>query len=96
MMRWFHSIHSIRFPPTRVYTANQIRPRAIIVDSIQRMYLEDVTGTAGSVSQIKECAAALNYICKLPAYRAPVFLIGHVVRLPSLPYHELLSSRFSP
>lgn len=31
-----------------------MRPRAVIVDSIQTVYLEEVTGSAGSVSQVGE------------------------------------------
>ena len=30
-----------------------MRPRAVIVDSIQTVYLDDVTGSAGSVSQVR-------------------------------------------
>ena len=31
-----------------------MRPRAVIVDSVQTVYLEDVTGSAGSVSQARD------------------------------------------
>lgn len=30
----------------------QMRPRAVIIDSIQTVYLDDVNGSAGSVSQV--------------------------------------------
>ena len=30
-----------------------MRPRAVIIDSIQTVYLDDVTGSAGSVSQAR-------------------------------------------
>lgn len=30
-----------------------MRPRAVIIDSIQTVYLDDVTGSAGSVSQVR-------------------------------------------
>lgn len=29
-----------------------LQPRAVIIDSIQTVYLDDVTGSAGSVSQV--------------------------------------------
>lgn len=29
-----------------------MRPRAVIIDSIQTVYLDDVNGSAGSVSQV--------------------------------------------
>ena len=33
-----------------------MRPRAVIIDSIQTVYLDDVTGSAGSVSQVRQRA----------------------------------------
>ena len=30
-----------------------MRPRAVIIDSIQTVYLDDVTGSSGSVSQVQ-------------------------------------------
>lgn len=35
-----------------------MRPRAVIVDSIQTVYLDDVNGSAGSVSQVRQGDAA--------------------------------------
>lgn len=32
-----------------------MQPRAVIVDSIQTVYLDDVNGSAGSVSQVSSC-----------------------------------------
>lgn len=32
--------------------AVEVQPRAIIVDSIQTVYLDDVTGSAGSITQV--------------------------------------------
>lgn len=55
-----------------------LRPRAVIVDSIQTVYLEEVTGSAGSVSQVRECATALLHAAKRSG--APVFLVGHVTK----------------
>ncbi len=41
-----------------------MRPRAVIVDSIQTVYLDDVNGSAGSVSQVRKrdaaCCSALH------------------------------------
>ena len=37
-----------------------MRPRAVIVDSIQTVYLEDVTGSAGSVSQVRVSLCHIN------------------------------------
>lgn len=53
-------------------------PDLVIIDSIQAMYCADVSGTPGSVSQIKECAAILMEAAK--TLNIPIFLIGHVTK----------------
>ncbi|KAK9843738.1 hypothetical protein WJX81_004492 [Elliptochloris bilobata] len=55
-----------------------MRPRAVIIDSIQTVYLDDVTGSAGSVSQVRECATALLHVAKREGI--PIFLVGHVTK----------------
>jgi DNA repair protein RadA/Sms len=55
-----------------------LRPRAVIVDSIQTVFLDEVSGAAGSVSQVRECATALLHAAKRSG--APVFLVGHVTK----------------
>ena len=35
-----------------------MRPRAVVIDSIQTVYLDDVNGSAGSVSQARAPALA--------------------------------------
>lgn len=54
------------------------QPDLVVIDSIQAMYCADVTGTPGSVSQIKECAAILMEAAK--TLNIPIFLIGHVTK----------------
>jgi len=54
------------------------KPDLVIIDSIQAMYCPDVSGTPGSVSQIKECAAILMEAAK--SMNVPIFLIGHVTK----------------
>ena len=36
-----------------------MQPKAVIVDSIQTVYLDDVNGSAGSVSQVRFCRPAI-------------------------------------
>lgn len=55
-----------------------LSPRALIVDSIQTVYLKDVTGSAGGLSQVKECTSALLRFAKKT--NVPVLLIGHVTK----------------
>lgn len=51
---------------------------AIIVDSIQTMTTTDLSGMAGSVGQLKECASRLVRFAKSSG--VPVFLVGHVTK----------------
>jgi DNA repair protein RadA/Sms len=56
----------------------QLQPTAMIVDSIQTVYLDELTSAAGSVSQVRECAALLMRNAK--AENMPTFLVGHVTK----------------
>jgi DNA repair protein RadA/Sms len=55
-----------------------LRPELLIVDSIQTVYLADMESTAGSVSQVRECAARLRELAK--SSDMAVFVIGHVTK----------------
>lgn len=50
----------------------------IIVDSIQTLYSEDLEGTAGSIGQVRECAARLINFCKPKGI--PLILVGQVTK----------------
>lgn len=52
--------------------------RALVIDSIQTVYLRGVTGSAGGLSQVKECTEVLLRFAKKT--NIPVFLIGHVTK----------------
>jgi DNA repair protein RadA/Sms len=52
--------------------------RVVVIDSIQTMYLEELTSAAGSVSQVRDCAVHLQRVAK--ARGLPVFLVGHVTK----------------
>jgi DNA repair protein RadA/Sms len=56
----------------------QMSPQFLIVDSIQTMYLEELESAAGSVSQVRECAARFQEVAK--GRNMPAFLIGHVTK----------------
>uniref|UniRef100_A0A7N0ZW17 RecA family profile 1 domain-containing protein n=1 Tax=Kalanchoe fedtschenkoi TaxID=63787 RepID=A0A7N0ZW17_KALFE len=55
-----------------------LSPRALIVDSIQTVYLKEVTGSAGGLAQVKECTSALLRFAKKT--NVPILLIGHVTK----------------
>ena len=50
----------------------------VVVDSIQTMYLDDVTGTPGSISQVRECTMRLERWAK--QNNVPIFITGHVTK----------------
>ncbi len=53
-------------------------PDFVVVDSIQSMYSSRLSPSAGSISQIKECASLLTREAKTSG--AAVFIIGHVTK----------------
>jgi DNA repair protein RadA/Sms len=56
----------------------ELQPALVIVDSIQTVYLEDITSAAGSVSQVREGAMRLLRVAK--DTNTPIFLVGHVTK----------------
>ena len=57
-------------------------PDVIVIDSIQTMYDPEVSSAPGSVTQIRESAAALMRLTK--KMNAATFLVGHVTRSGSI------------
>jgi DNA repair protein RadA/Sms len=58
--------------------ARESKAALLIVDSIQTVYLPEVAASAGGVSQLRECAAALVRYAKSTS--TTVLIIGHVTR----------------
>lgn len=56
----------------------KLRPGLVIVDSIQTLQSPYIESSAGSVSQIRECAAEFQRFAKDTG--TPVFLIGHITK----------------
>ncbi len=56
----------------------KLKPQLVIVDSIQTLQSSFVESSAGSVSQIRECASELQRFAK--ETNTPVFLIGHITK----------------
>ena len=56
--------------------ASTIQPDLVIIDSIQTMFTEVVESSPGSVSQVRECSAAILKYAKETG--TPVLLIGHI------------------
>ena len=56
----------------------EIKPGLVIVDSIQTLTTQDLTGVAGSVGQVRECAQRLALSAKRSGI--PLFMVGHVTK----------------
>ncbi len=54
----------------------------VVIDSIQAVYTESLSSAAGSVGQVRECAAKLMRIAK--SQNITFFIIGHVTKEGSL------------
>jgi DNA repair protein RadA/Sms len=61
-----------------VAAAEQLKPRVLVVDSIQVCHLADVQSAPGSVSQVRECAALLTRFAKQTG--TILILVGHVTK----------------
>jgi DNA repair protein RadA/Sms len=56
----------------------QLQPELVIIDSIQTLYSPQLESSAGSVGQVRQCAAELMKFAK--ETNTPVFLIGHITK----------------
>ena len=56
----------------------RIRPDAVVIDSIQTMYSEEVASAPGSVSQVREATNVFLQLAK--GMNVPVFIVGHVTK----------------
>jgi DNA repair protein RadA/Sms len=55
-----------------------IRPQLLIIDSIQTLHSHQLESVAGSVGQVRQCAAELMKFAK--ETNTPVFLVGHITK----------------
>jgi DNA repair protein RadA/Sms len=56
----------------------EIKPVTVVVDSIQTTYTNDLSSSAGSISQVRECASRLQELAKRSGLA--VILVGHVTK----------------
>lgn len=56
----------------------EVKPELLVVDSIQTIASDEIESSAGSVSQVRECAASLLRLAKTTGI--PVLLIGHITK----------------
>jgi DNA repair protein RadA/Sms len=63
---------------TIIALAQQVAPKVMVVDSVQVMHLSDISSAPGSVSQVRESAAALTRFAKQTD--TVLILVGHVTK----------------
>ena len=56
----------------------ELKPKLVIIDSIQTMYSDELTAAAGSVSQVREITSQIMRICK--SKQITTIIIGHVTK----------------
>lgn len=56
----------------------QQKPDVVVIDSIQTIFTQTIDSSAGSVSQIRECAASLLKYAKTTG--TSIFVIGHITK----------------
>jgi DNA repair protein RadA/Sms len=66
----------------------EVQPEVVVIDSIQTISTEDVESSAGSIAQVRECAAALLRFAKTSG--VPVILIGHITKEGTLAGPKIL------
>ena len=64
------------------------QPDLVVIDSIQTIATEDVESSAGSIAQVRECAASL--LCFAKTSGVPVILIGHITKEGTLAGPKIL------
>ena len=58
--------------------ASEVKPDAMVVDSIQTLYTPTISSAPGSISQVREGAGQLVVYAKKTG--TPVFIVGHVTK----------------
>ncbi|TFH36920.1 MAG: DNA repair protein RadA [Anaerolineales bacterium] len=57
---------------------DRLGPRLLVIDSIQTMHIPEIESSAGSITQVRECASRLQAMAKQSG--VAVFLVGHVTK----------------
>jgi DNA repair protein RadA/Sms len=59
-------------------TITKVKPKFVVIDSIQTVYSSALTSAPGSVSQVRECAAQLTRLAKQTG--CALVMVGHVTK----------------
>jgi Predicted ATP-dependent serine protease len=55
-----------------------VKPMAVVIDSIQTLFMNDLQSAPGTVSQVRESSGKLIFLAKKT--NIPIFLVGHVTK----------------
>lgn len=77
---WQDSLHFLSTPNVDLVLAEseRLKPSILVVDSIQTLMTEDLSGMVGSVGQLRESTSRLVGLAKRA--NIPVILVGHVTK----------------
>lgn len=59
-------------------TIKRMQPKAVVIDSIQTMFVEEISSAPGSVSQVREATGILMRLAKEQG--VSIFIVGHVTK----------------
>lgn len=59
-------------------TIKEIKPDLVIIDSIQTVFIDELSSAPGSVTQVRECTAKIMRIGK--GENISIFIVGHVTK----------------
>lgn len=55
-----------------------LKPKVLVIDSIQTIYTSQISSSPGSVGQVRECTGRLLQLAK--EVNLPIFIVGHVTK----------------
>ncbi len=61
-----------------IHHLESLQPILAVIDSIQTVYLPELDSSAGSITQVRDCASRLQAVAK--AGGTAIFLVGHVTK----------------
>jgi DNA repair protein RadA/Sms len=68
--------------------ARKVRPRIMVIDSVQMIYKPDLEASPGSVTQLRRCCTELVYLAKVSGIS--IVLVGHMTKDGQLAGPKLL------
>ena len=71
-------VHAENSLETIIKGIMDVKPMAVVIDSIQTIFMTDLQSAPGTVSQVRESSGRLIYLAKKTG--TPIFLVGHVTK----------------